>query len=105
MSNIAPQKPQLNRKLWAKIERFVRIQAKKYGKVRVITGVCGSLGHIKNNVNIPKWWYKIIFRPDGRIISFLVPNSNKVGRDRAKMYLSSVREIEKNCGIKIRSNK
>jgi len=104
MSNIAPQKPQLNRRLWAKIEKFVRIQARKYGKIRVITGVCGSLGHIKNNVNIPKWWYKIIFRPDGKIISFLAPNSNKVGRDRAKKYLSSVREIERVCNIKIKEN-
>jgi len=101
MSNIAPQKPQLNRRLWAKIERFVRYEAKKYGKVRVITGVCGSLGHIKNNVNIPKWWYKIIFRPDGKIISFLVPNSNRVGKDRVKKYLSNIRGIERVCNIKI----
>ena len=104
MSNIAPQKPQLNRRLWAKIERFVRIQARKYGKVRVITGVCGSLGHIKNNVNIPAYWYKIIFRPDGKVISFLAPNSNQVGKDRAKKHLSSVEEIERVCGIKIKEN-
>ncbi|EDM23575.1 DNA/RNA non-specific endonuclease [Caminibacter mediatlanticus] len=105
MSNIAPQKPQLNRKLWAKIEKFVRIQARKYGKVKVITGVCGSLGHIKNSVNIPKWWYKIIFRPDGKVISFLVPNSNKVGKDKAKKYLSSLKEIERVCDIEIKEKK
>jgi endonuclease G len=105
MSNIAPQKPKLNRKLWAKIEKFVRIQAKKFKNVRVITGVCGSLGHIKNNVNIPKWWYKIIFKPDGKVIGFLVPNSNKVGKDKAKKYLSNIREIEKVCGIKIKEKK
>ena len=101
MSNIAPQKPRLNRRLWAKIEKFVRIQARKYKNIRVITGVCGSLGYIKHNVNIPKWWYKIIFRPDGKVISFLAPNSNKVGKDRAKKYLSSVKEIERVCGIQI----
>ena len=105
MSNIAPQKPQLNRRLWAKIEKFVRIQARKYEDIRVITGVCRSKGHIKNKVNIPAYWYKIIFRPDGKIISFLVPNSNKIGRDKAKKYLSSIREIEKICGIKINKNK
>jgi len=105
MSNIAPQKPKLNRKLWAKIEKFVRIQARKFKNVRVITGVCGSLGHIKNNVNIPKRWYKIIFRPDGKVISFLVPNSNTVGKDKAKKYLSNVKEIEKVCGIKIKEKK
>ena len=105
MSNIAPQKPKLNRKLWAKIEKFVRLQARKYGKVRVITGVCGSLGHIKNNVNIPAYWYKIIFRPDGKIISFLVPNSNKIDKHKAKKYLSNVEKIEKTCNIKINSLK
>ena len=102
MSNIAPQKPQLNRRLWAKIENFSRYEAIKYRNVKIITGVCGSLGHIKHNVNIPKWWYKIIFRPDGKIISFLVSNSNSVGRDKAKKYLSSIKEIEKVCGLKIR---
>ena len=101
MSNIAPQKLKLNRKLWAKIEKFVRIQARKYKDIKVITGVCGSLGHIKNKVNIPKWWYKIIFRPDGKIISFLVPNSNNVGRDKAKKYLSNIEKIEKVCNIVI----
>jgi len=102
MSNIAPQKPKLNRRLWAKIEKFVRLQARKYKHISVITGNCGSLGHIKNNVNIPKWWYKIIFRPDGKIISFLAPNSNQVGKDKAKKYLSSVKEIEKICKFKIK---
>ena len=104
MSNIAPQKPKLNRRLWAKIERFVRIEVRKYGKVRVITGVCGSLGHIKHNVNIPAYWYKIIFRPDGKVISFLVPNSNKVGKDKAKEYLSSLKKIEEVCNISIKEN-
>ena len=104
MSAIAPQVPKLNRYLWAKIERFVRIEARKYGKVRVITGVCGSLGHIKHNVNIPKWWYKIIFLPNKKVISFLVPNSNKVGRDKAKKYLSNINEIEKVCGVEIEKN-
>ena len=105
MSNIAPQKPQLNRRLWAKIEKFVRFQARKYKDIRVISGVCGSLGHIKNNVNIPKWWYKIIIRSDGKIISFLVPNSNSVGKDKAKKYLSSIREIEKVCGIEFKEKR
>ncbi|WP_024790779.1 DNA/RNA non-specific endonuclease [Lebetimonas sp. JS085] len=107
MSNIAPQKPQLNRRLWAKIEKFVRIQARKYKDIRVITGVCGSLGTLgkkRHNVNIPAYWYKIIFRPDGKIISFLVPNSNSVGRDKAKKYLSSVEEIERVCKFRVKEN-
>jgi len=103
MSNIAPQKPQLNRRLWAKIERFARLQAIKYKKVQVITGNCGSLGHIKHNVNIPKWWYKIIFYPNTRIkpVAFLAPNSNTVGRDKIRKYLVNINKIEETCHIEI----
>ena len=99
MSNIAPQKPKLNRKLWAKIERFTRFQARKYGKISVITGVCGSagtLGKNKHNVNIPKWWYKILFLPNGKTIGFLAPNRS-IENTRAKKYLTEVEKIEKKC--------
>ena len=103
MSNIAPQKPKLNRRLWNKIERFVRMQARRYGNVRVITGVCGSMGHIKHGVNIPSYWYKIIFRPDGKVISFLAPNINRgMTRARAKEFLTDVGTIEKTCGFEIK---
>jgi endonuclease G len=105
MSNIAPQRPQLNRRLWVKIEKFTRLQARKYGKVSVITGSCGSLGNLgrkRHNINIPKWWYKIIFLPNGKIVSFLAPNSNDVGRDKAKKYLVDLKQIEDTCKFKIK---
>jgi endonuclease G len=105
MSNVSPQKPNLNRRLWAKIERFVRFEAKKYGYVRVITGSCGSLGTLgkrKHNVNIPKWWYKIIFLPNKKIISFLVLNSNNIKNKKIKNYLVPIEKIEKTCKFEIK---
>jgi len=108
MSNIAPQKPKLNRKLWAKIERFVRMQARKYGKISVITGVCGSVGTLgkrKHDVNIPKWWHKILFLPNGNKIAFLVPNKNEgMSRAKANEFLTTLNDLEKECNIKIRGN-
>jgi len=102
MSNIAPQKPKLNRKLWAKIERFVRFMARRNGFVKAITGVCGSKGTIKNHVNIPAYWYKIIFLPDGRTISFLAPNTNEnMDKARAKQFLVPIEKIEKICNFTI----
>ena len=106
MSNIAPQKPKLNRKIWAKIERFVRMQARKYGKISVITGVCGSIGTLgkrKHDVNIPKWWYKILFLLNGKTISFLVPNTN-VGMRKAKVkeFLVDFRQITSSCKLRIK---
>lgn len=106
MSNITPQKPQLNRRLWAKIERFARFQARKHKKISVVTGVCGSLGYIRHNVNIPSYWYKILFLSNGKTISFLAPNAN-VGmrKAKAKEFLAGLEEIEKKCNIKIRRNR
>jgi endonuclease G len=104
MSNISPQKPGLNRKLWAKIEKFARYEARKYGYVRIITGSCGSLGNLgkrRHYVNIPSYWYKIIFLPNGEVISFLTPNTNKVARDKAKKYLVPEKTIETICKFKL----
>jgi endonuclease G len=107
MSNIAPQKPKLNRHLWAKIERVVRYLARKHkkeGPVRVITGSCGSLGNLgkkRHYVNVPKWWYKIIFLPNGKTLSFLALNSNRVGYDRIKKHIVHLKTIERVCGFKI----
>jgi endonuclease G len=104
MSNIAPQAPQLNRYLWAKIEKFARYESFKYKTVGVITGTCGSLGNLgkrRHYVNIPAYFYKIIFLPNGKIISFLAPNINAVGWDRVKKYLVPLKKIEKVCGFNI----
>ena len=98
MSNIAPQKPQLNRRYWAKIEKFARLQARKYGKVEVVTGVCGNKGYIKNKVGIPDYWYKIIYIPKTKkTIAFLVPNSNAAGKRKAKEFLVNIKRIKNVC--------
>jgi len=103
MSNIAPQAKWLNRKYWAKVERFSRFLTVKYGKVNVITGNCGSIGHLKNNVNIPKWWYKIIYIPKlHKFIGFLAPNTNKgMKTARLKKYLVDIKKIEKECSLRM----
>ena len=103
MSNISPQAKWLNRKYWSKVERFSRYLAVKYGKVNVITGSCGSVGHLKNNVNIPKWWYKVIYIPKlHKFIGFLAPNTNKnMKTAKLKKYLVPIEEIEQISKIKI----
>ena len=85
ISNIAPQKPNLNRRYWTKVEKFTRYLAVKYKQVEVVTGVCGSKGYIKNKVGIPAWWYKIIYIPKTKnYVAFLTPNTN-TGMSRAKL--------------------
>lgn len=101
MSNIAPQAPKFNRNLWRDIENFARDKAKEYSYVRVITGVCGDYGKIKNNVVVPMFWYKIIFLPNGNTIGFISENSNTVANDNIKDHEISVNKIEAICNFKI----
>jgi len=103
MSNISPQKPKMNRGIWRKIEKFARFQAMKHKKVNIITGSCLSIGKIKNNITIPKYFFKIIQIPNN-IISFLVPNKNFKTKQKAKNFLSSIKEIEQTCKDTIKFN-
>lgn len=101
LSNIAPQAKWLNRIYWKKAEDFSRSLAVKYGKVEVVTGNCNSKGHIKNNVNIPAWWYKIIYIPKThKTIAFLAPNTNK-GMKTADLndYEVKVSKIQETCNF------
>jgi len=98
MSNITPQKPNLNRRYWVKLEKLERFLAVKYKKVEVVTGSCGHIGTVKNKVGIPKYWYKIIMLPTGKIISFLAPNTNTgMSRAKIKKFLSNLDEIKEKC--------
>jgi len=101
MSNIAPQKPNLNRRYWAKVEKFTRYLAVKYKQVEIVTGVCGNKGHIKNKVGIPAWWYKIIYIPElNKTVAFLAPNTN-TGMSKAKLkeYRVTLEEIKRVCNF------
>jgi endonuclease G len=69
-----------------------------------LPGVCGSRGNLgrkRHYVNIPAYFYKIIFLPNGKIISFLAPNTNAVAKDKAKKYLVPLKKIERVCKFKI----
>jgi len=102
MSNIAPQAKWLNRKYWAKVERLARYLAAKYGKVEVITGSCGSKGHLRNGVNIPAYWFKIIYIANTRMypLAFLAQNMNEGMKSaKIKRYLVNVSKIKKVCGF------
>jgi endonuclease G len=101
LSNIAPQKPQLNRRYWAKAEKLSRFLAVKYKKVEVITGTCGNNGYIKNGVGIPAYWYKIIYIPKtNNYVAFLTPNTNTgMSRVKLKEYKTTLGEIKRVCGF------
>ncbi|MBQ4379589.1 MAG: DNA/RNA non-specific endonuclease [Treponema sp.] len=69
MSNMSPQTGGLNRGIWKDLESEVRVWAKKYGRVYVVSGPVleksadsyKSIG--ENHVAVPEFYYKVILAP------------------------------------------
>ena len=62
MANIAPQKPQLNRRYWKEIEDIERYIANLVDTAYVITGTIfnKNISYIKNHVAVPAYFFKTI---------------------------------------------
>lgn len=75
MSNMAPQKPKLNRKAWKMLEDQVRRWACGEKKITVITGPIleESRKRLKSGLLIPESFYKVIIdeTPPKKILSFI----------------------------------
>jgi endonuclease G len=107
MTNISPQTPELNRRVWQRIEQaamdhFVNIK----GELWVITGpVFGESPQRLpgSQVVIPEAFYKIFVAPprDNRplkVLAFMVPQQVN-GREPLDQFLVSVREVEQQTGL------
>jgi endonuclease G len=80
-SNMSPQVPSFNRGIWAKLEARVRIWAKEYDSLYIVTGpvlrdglpVIGK----KNKVSVPEYYYKVVLNYTSKEIKgigFIMPN-------------------------------
>jgi endonuclease G len=106
-SNICPQKPSLNRKIWELLEEKEREWAKKYGEVWVVTGpIFGENGQTlpSGRVAIPLSFYKIVARVDGEkveLLSFILSqDATSTAEDKKFVkFLVSVDEVEKATGL------
>ncbi|SFX73700.1 DNA/RNA non-specific endonuclease [Marinospirillum alkaliphilum] len=107
MTNISPQTPELNRRVWQRIEataldHFAPIK----GEVWVITGpVFGEPTQRLNGswVEIPAGFYKIFVAPPTaerrlKVLAFLVPQQVR-GNEPLDQFLVTVREIEQLTGL------
>lgn len=100
MSNMSPQLPLFNRRIWMHVEKAVREFAKKEKSVFVVTGPIfypntptNRIG--RNNVAVPHAYYKVIYdeTPPEKAIGFIVPNSNT--NDSVMAFAVPVEEVEK----------
>ena len=85
-SNITPQSKKFNRSIYKKLENYELELAKYEGKIFVIVGNWGSLGHIKNDINIPKYYFKIFVTKNKIYYYILDTNGNKYKLNFLKNY-------------------
>ncbi|MFZ2959079.1 MAG: DNA/RNA non-specific endonuclease [Candidatus Ozemobacteraceae bacterium] len=104
MTNIIPQRPDLNRKLWEHIERMEDKYANVYGRVFVITGPIfdAKRENIENsNLEIPDECYKIIVDEEAggyRILAYRIPQSVE-GKESPDEFLTCVDVLEAATGL------
>ena len=104
-SNMSPQRPELNRESWAKLENQVREWAIDAGQVYVITGPVlredlPKIPQGTERVSIPELFYKVIIDyegPEYKGIGFVLPN--KKADYRVIDYAVSIDSIEQLTGI------
>lgn len=107
MSNMSPQRPELNRQLWQRLEEVVMDHfVPRFGMVQVVTGPVFPERFMDNVLNrvglveIPEAFYKIIAVPgsEPRILAFIMPQDVR-GNEPLDDYLVSVAEIEARTGL------
>ena len=105
MTNIVPQKPDLNRKLWEKLERLEVDYSNRHLKIWVMVGPIfdDDRQTMNSGIEIPDAFYKILLDEQEntrelRFLSFLIPQSVR-GNEPLQQFLTSVDEIERQTGL------
>ena len=106
MSNIAPQKPALNRGVWKDVEhRIAQLWTARYGEIWVIVGCISSPDCTETvsgtDVDVPQQFYQIVVAQEGmdvRALAVIFPQSVSYGEYAAR-HLISIDELEALSGF------
>lgn len=104
MSNVTPQKPNLNRIWWRLLEeKEANDFAMRLERVWVLTGPVFSVEtkQLHNSVDVPTAFYRIILDEEHgqpRVLAFIAPQS-VTGHEPLTQFLTSVREVERQTGL------
>jgi endonuclease G len=104
LSNVSPQNHNLNSGVWKSIEELTRDNAKKYGRILVVTGPVFTdkkgLGNIGDNrVLIPNGFYKVLLAYENGYTGIGFYCENVAGKKSLDSYAKSIDEIEAITGI------
>lgn len=117
LTNILPQRPDLNRGVWLNLESYCEDLCKKENKELFVIagGIFRSNNKIKDKIAIPDSFFKIVvmlnreeslssISDSTKIIAVVMPNKNGIKNDPWSNYLSTVRRIEYSTGYNFLSN-
>ncbi len=115
LSNMSPQKPNFNRKIWLDLEKAVRTLSEK-DQYHEVYSICGPLFKIgdkievigANNVVVPDAYFKSILAERAKpkatgqleMWSFIIPN-HKADNKQLKDFLVPTVDVEKHAGLQI----
>ncbi len=105
MTNIVPQYGPLNEHLWACLEESIIDWADQFGKLYVIVGGTSdsgerAIGNGSRKITVPKYMFAVIVRPDGHILSILIPNDSSFHSGLAQ-YVSWSYLVESAARVKL----
>lgn len=117
-SNIMPQKPDLNRGVWLRLEKYCENLCKKENKeLFIISGGVYHEGYktLRNNVAVPDSCFKIIVvlekgeglkdvNKETKVIAVMMPNKNGIRKTKWEKYTTTVRKIEWSTGYDFLNN-
>lgn len=106
MTNITPQKPNLNQKSWQRLEELVANDFSEwFGEFWVVTGPVfdPEPKRLKSGVAIPKSFYKILLKPataeqPAKALAFIFPQNAKANISLMKLVVS-IDEVEAQTGL------
>lgn len=110
MSNICPQRHDLNAGAWNDLEIRVRQWAKRDSAIIVITGPIVDKNPRKigrnRDIAVPRAFFKVLYAPfidKPRAIAFVMPNADNVP-SRLDRYAVSIDEVERLTGLDLLYN-
>lgn len=102
MSNMSPQKPDLNQHIWNDMEMKIRDWVEDRDELIIVTGpvLKDGLEYIgkQNRIAVPEQYYKIVYDEKAQqAIAFLMKNEGSI--ELLSSFVVSIDEIEKLTGI------
>jgi endonuclease G len=104
MLNMAPQKPELNRQGWKRLEETVRVWAADRKELIVYVGPVllkknKTIGRRK--VAVPREFWKVVVDPDkGEALAFIMPQK-KIPATKLEPWTTSIADVERLAGVKL----